>query len=204
MISYHYARRMILRLPERYEFVMINRDNVKRYVSAAVAMIEGTKKSVVSLFDITRRKVAEEALRRSESRYRGLFETLPYGFASTDIARRIIEINPAFQAMVGFTRKKPAGYAPPQPDTGKVACSTRMRSSGSRFLKKGYSAVYEKEYVRKDGSVFPVEVRTHLIKDQDGNPLELWGFVRHIRIVRRWRRACERARRNSDSFLEVG
>lgn len=35
-----------------------------------------------------------------------------------------------------------------------------------QILRKGYSEVYEKEYRKKDGTVFPVELRTFLIKDE--------------------------------------
>jgi PAS domain S-box-containing protein len=40
-------------------------------------------------------------------------------------------------------------------------------------------AVYEKEYVRKDGTVFPVEVRA-FVRYQDGEPVGMWGIVRDI------------------------
>ena len=178
--SYHHARRVDPHSsPERYEFRIIDRAGLKRDVIAAVAMIPGTKRSVVSLLDVTGQKVAEEALRRSESRYRGLFETLPDGFVSMDLDGRIIECNPAFQAMVGYCKEELPGmpYHHLSPEKWHALDDEIIRE---QVLKKGYSDVYEKEDVRNDGSIFPVEIRMRLIKDQDGNPSEIWAFVRDI------------------------
>jgi C4-dicarboxylate-specific signal transduction histidine kinase len=40
--------------------------------------------------------------------------------------------------------------------------------------------VYEKEYRRKDGAVFPVELRTFLLKDGAGSHSGMWAIVRDI------------------------
>jgi PAS domain-containing protein len=45
---------------------------------------------------------------------------------------------------------------------------------------RGHSDVYEKEYLRKDGTVFPVEVRTFLIRNEAGKPAGMWAIVRDI------------------------
>jgi PAS domain-containing protein len=49
-----------------------------------------------------------------------------------------------------------------------------------QILPKGYSDIYEKEYVRKDGAILPVELRTVLTRDEAGNPFGMWAIVRDI------------------------
>ena len=49
-----------------------------------------------------------------------------------------------------------------------------------QVVPRGYSDIYEKEYRRKDGSIFPVELRTFLIKDDHGQSCAMWAIVRDI------------------------
>ena len=46
--------------------------------------------------------------------------------------------------------------------------------------KSDCSPVYEKEFVRKDGIVFPASVRVLVVSDEKGKPLEMWSVVRDI------------------------
>jgi transcriptional regulator with GAF, ATPase, and Fis domain len=50
----------------------------------------------------------------------------------------------------------------------------------NKILKTGYSDIYEKEYVKKDGTVFPVSIRVWAIKDEAGNITGMWGIVSDI------------------------
>ena len=50
----------------------------------------------------------------------------------------------------------------------------------TQILTRGFSDVYEKEYLRKDGTVIPVELKTFLIRDHEGDPLYMWAIVRDI------------------------
>jgi PAS domain S-box-containing protein len=49
-----------------------------------------------------------------------------------------------------------------------------------QVLSRGSSDIYEKEYRRRDGSVFPVELKLMLIKDQSDNPSGFWVVARDI------------------------
>ena len=64
-------------------------------------------------------------------------------------------------------------------------------------LKQGYSGVYEKEYIRKDGTIFPTRHQAWLIYDDEGKPSRLFGIVQDItpkpedEIIGSWLRAVE-------------
>ena len=73
MLEYHRLRRTDPgSAPRNYEFRFVHKDGGLRDAALTAAMIPGTKKSVISLRDITERKRAEEELRESEERYRNV------------------------------------------------------------------------------------------------------------------------------------
>ena len=47
-------------------------------------------------------------------------------------------------------------------------------------METGYSGVYEKEYIRKDGSIFPIRIQAWLIMDEKHKPSRLLGIVQDI------------------------
>ena len=68
MKKYHYSRRSApFEAPRNYEFRFFTRNGDLRYGYLSIDMISGTKKSVVSIVDITDRKQAEKAVRQSEA-----------------------------------------------------------------------------------------------------------------------------------------
>jgi PAS domain S-box-containing protein len=66
MLAYHALRRKDPSLaPKKYEAKLIDKKGGPRYAVLDVNMIPGTTRSVVSIMDITERKQAEEALKKS-------------------------------------------------------------------------------------------------------------------------------------------
>src|SRR5215831_11207236 len=53
--------------------------------------------------DVTKRKRAEDALRKSEERWRSVFENSAIGVALTDLNGRFLATNPVYQKMLGYT-----------------------------------------------------------------------------------------------------
>lgn len=64
--DYHYLRRVNPdNVPKNYETRLLTRNNDIKNVHMIVAMIPGTKKSMISVFDISERKIAENNLKES-------------------------------------------------------------------------------------------------------------------------------------------
>jgi PAS domain S-box-containing protein len=119
------------------------------------------------------------ARKKSEERYRRLYESIRDAFVGVDLDGRFREWNPAFQALVGFSDEelRSLRYQDLTPE------KWRSEESGiieEQVLKRGFSNVYEKEYQRKDGTVFPVELRAYLLRDDAGEPEGMWAIVRDI------------------------
>lgn len=130
-------------------------------------------------WDVTAQHEAQEALRKSEQRFRNLFETSRHGIVYAKLDGGILEANPAYQTMLGYTLDELRGLS------FKALTPEKWRDMeddiiATRIMVYGYADEYEKEYIRKDGSVFPIAVRGWLIRDDDGHPAGLWGVVRDI------------------------
>jgi PAS domain S-box-containing protein len=125
------------------------------------------------------RQQAEAALRESETRYRRLHDSMRDAFVLVDMSGRIVETNRAYQEMVGYDAEElsrltyvdltPARWHP-----------LEARIVTEEIVPRGHCEVYEKEYIRKDGTVFPVELRTFLLRNEAGEPTGMWAIVRDI------------------------
>jgi len=130
-------------------------------------------------WDIVLRKRAEEALKVSERKHRMLHESMIDGFVKIDMSGKIQEYNQVFRDMLGYSETE-------------LVCLTYMDITPEKWhafeleivqnqiVKRGYSDIYEKEYRRKDGTIFPVELRTVLLNNEQGKPEGMWAIVRDI------------------------
>ncbi len=70
--------------------------------SADVLELGGERCVLAAGEDITARKQAEEALRRSEANYRSLFDQAPYGIVRSTLEGRVLVANSALAKMLGY------------------------------------------------------------------------------------------------------
>ncbi|MDY7108610.1 MAG: PAS domain S-box protein [Planctomycetota bacterium] len=158
------------------------RKNGERFwaeVNLKSALIGGEDRIIAIVRDITERKQAENALRQSERKYRELFEGSRDGSAAVDMDGRITECNSVFCDMLGY-RVEELRTLTYDDITPPRWHEEEARIIREQVLVRGYSDVYEKEYIRRDGTIFPVEVRTYLTVDDAGEPLGMWAVVRDI------------------------
>ncbi|MEI6127517.1 MAG: PAS domain S-box protein, partial [Pseudomonadota bacterium] len=127
-----------------------------------------------------RYKTSEE-LRENEELYRLLFEGSRDGIFRVAGNGCFLDANRAFCDMLGYSLeelKAMKDFYSITPEKWRKWEHEEIWNN--RLLKQGYSGVYEKEYIRKEGVVFPVELHSYVIFDENREPLYFWGVARNI------------------------
>jgi PAS domain S-box-containing protein len=152
---------------------------------------------IVVIRDVTERKRSEEALIRSEARYRSLVENAAYGIYRTTLDGQFLAVNPALAAMLGY-------------------------ESGDELLELGISSLYrdpaerdrlieryrqarkidgvEVEWKRRDGTPIIVRLSGRTVQDE---PDALQGFEMIVEDITE-RRSLENQFRQSQKMEAVG
>jgi PAS domain S-box-containing protein len=128
---------------------------------------QGNVQGIVALtLDVTEQRLAEEALRASEERYRLLVENMREGLTVVDEDARLTYVNDALCAMTGWARDELLG----QPSVKLFATEDQEQHLAWIVRRRaGFSDVYEAILRRQDGGKVPVLISASPILDPQGN-----------------------------------
>ncbi len=166
--------------------------------------------AVETLEDITERRQAEDALRRSEERYRTILEEMEEGYYELDLAGNLTFFNDSMCRMLGYSRKELMGmnyrtYTPEEDVKAVFEKYNGVYRTGKPVKSLPYKTI------RKDGSTVHAEVSVLPLRNKQGEIVAFRG-VRHDVTERRrmeedLRQSEERYRtvldEMEDSYFEV-
>ena len=185
-----FGRVALTEKPERTEIYV---ESLKMWFSITVFC--PLKEYFVAIFDvITERKLAEEALRDREAKYRAVVETSADGFCITDMAGRFLEFNDAYAGLLGFSREELLNMS--VPDIEAQNTPAEIAATIEKVRSEGH-AVFETKHRSKDGRIWPAEVNLSYWPIAGGR---LFVFVRDITD----RKKAEEALRTSEEALRQG
>lgn len=193
----------------RGEILMACADGGRIPVALTVSRIraEDAPALCVIVTDLTQQKqyedllCAQEALRESEERYRGLFELSAIGMAELDLgSHRLWRTNPAFAALLGYTPEELVGRLHRElvhEDERDENCTAITKA-----IQEGKS-VYrsERRYVRKDGNAVVVDLTISILRDRDGQPVMGLQSIADVTERHNAQELLKDADRRKDEFL---
>lgn len=157
--------------------------------------------------DISEQKRAEEALRQSEEKYRGLLEACPDAVVISDLNARILFASQETSELVGVPDAK---QLIGQSVFGYVVEEDRQRlaTNLAELLETGVRKNIEYTVVRRDQTTVPVEVSPAVLRDAEGRPKAMMGTMRDVtsrkdaeKRLAQGKQAAEAANRAKSEFL---
>jgi PAS domain S-box-containing protein len=135
---------------------------------------------VMNIHDVTERRLAEEALRKNEAKYRQLAEDAHEGIFQSTAEGRYITVNQAFANILGY--ESPEEVVKNITDIAhQVYVHPEDRANIVQIIEKeGSVKGYEAQFYRKDGSKTWVSINMHAIRDDQGNLLYYQGIDQDI------------------------
>jgi PAS domain S-box-containing protein len=163
------------------EIETYRKDGSTLWIEVAARLVRDADGRPVSLIGVSRnidaRKKAEKALRESEEKYRQLIETCPIGIGICDLHGRFLDANRTYLEMTGYgldelrERRYEEITTPEWQETERNILHA---------LSPSRTVTYEKEYLKRDGTRFPVSVTAWYAMDAQGEKNRLGAFVMDI------------------------
>ncbi|MGZ6988889.1 MAG: PAS domain S-box protein, partial [Thermoanaerobaculia bacterium] len=130
---------------------------VREVVGSVVPIdLESVECALWTFLDVTERRRAEGEMRKSEERFRRLFDSNTIGISVADLSGRILESNDAYLAMVGYTREELLSGVVRWDGMTPAGHREKDQIAVEQLRQTGVAQLYEKELIRKDGTHVPL------------------------------------------------
>ncbi|MCD6459451.1 PAS domain S-box protein, partial [bacterium] len=175
----------IVQPQEYYEHYINIRSGEKRLIAWHNSLLKDENGFITGLLssgeDITEQRKQQEALLASEKKYRQLFETSSDGIVFIRSDGIYEDANQAFIKMIGYSLRelKTMSY---KDITPKKWLKFQRDIINNQIKTLGCCEELEKEYIRKNGTVFPVIINMWLVKDENDNAIRIMAIIRDITL----------------------
>jgi len=165
-------------LPRDYEFKIIAKNGLEKWVILTGNPIKYEDKptAVISVTDITERKIIEAALMESEIKYRRIFESFEDLYYQTDEKGIIRVLSPSLYRLTGWSPDELIG----KPVTDVYVSPKDQGGLSAEISQSGFLRDYEVFLKKKDGTQTYASLTASILTDPDGRLRGIAGTLRDI------------------------
>jgi PAS domain S-box-containing protein len=188
-----------------FETVNITKDGKKIPVEISNHLFEinGKKFAHAIVRDISDRKKAEKALKKSEMKYKKIFDTVQDVFFQTDTEGNITEISPSVERYSGYKPEELIG----KPVEMVYSNLDDRNSFLKEFEEKGELVDYELKLKTKKEDLIYSSINAQLLLDSKNKPIGIEGTLRDVTERKKVEEAImiseEKYRNLIEKFLKV-
>jgi PAS domain S-box-containing protein len=188
---------------DHFETVRVTKEGKRLNVSLTVSPIKDSEGHITGASaiarDITENKLAEDALRESEERFRATLEQAAVGISHVALDGSWIRVNQKLCDIIGYPREELLGLTfqdITHPD------DLERDVEHLRLMLDDETDAYstEKRYVRKDGSLVWINLTTSLVRDPSGDPKY---FISVIEEITERKRVEEELKLSEERFRNI-
>jgi len=154
--------------------ILVHVNKLALWFHVEVSVGETKTECLVTMANITSRRLAEESLQNSETRYRTIFQSAHDGILRLDNEGNLLEVNASYCRLSGYSEQE---LLTMRIADLEVIESVNEAATDSQQLVKASAARFITQHRCKDGSVFDVEVRKQY-RSEDGG--QVVAFIHHI------------------------
>jgi PAS domain S-box-containing protein len=178
-----------------------NGEDLPTYFNATT--IRGESGEVLGAFafitDITEKKRAEEALKKSEEQYRNIFKNIQDVYYEVTLDGTILEASPSIEDVSLYKREDIIGKS-----LSDIYVDPKNRDEFLKvLLKSGKVTDYEALLIDKDSSQVPCSITAKLIRDKQGNPVKIIGSLRNITGRKRMEESLRQSESQKRAILDA-
>jgi PAS domain S-box-containing protein len=145
--------------------------------------------------NITRLKHSEDALRENVKKYQSIFNSFIDLYYKADIKGNILALSPSVAPLSGYTQEELIGKSV----TGLYVDIESRNRMIQVLVEKGAINDYENVLKKKDGTLVPVSITSHLVRNSEGEPLYIEGTLRDITE----RKQSEQVLKTREAYLKA-
>ncbi|MCX8110322.1 MAG: PAS domain S-box protein [Syntrophorhabdaceae bacterium] len=192
---------------EKFEAQFFKKDGTLLWGSLNVRAVKDKDGNVQyyegTLEDITSRKKAEEELKKSEEKYRNIFENAAEGIFQVTPEGRYLSINPALARIHGFASPEDMMATVTDIAHQLYVDPQRRAELKKKMVEEGFVKDFEILMRKKDSSLHWVSVTSHAVKDNKGDIIYYEGMLVDITSRKLAEEEAEKHKKTLNSMIET-